>query len=253
MDRSYLSQPEVIQASRRFVCIRLATYEDAEEGEILTSIFVGGSGQLENTTIAVLSSDGERFLARPGRGARQMFVDAEDMAATLQRIADETRAAAPAGAQDLPKIADVRLALDIAACDGRPLVVLCATDAQSRKSLEERVRDLAWSDAFAGLFVFASVSKSEDLAAIEGVPAQAGLLVIEPDRFGQKGRVTASAPADAAPEALALALREGLRAHVPLAKVHQSHVRAGRNAGIFWETKIPVTDPHEQHARSGAR
>jgi len=31
MDRSFWSQPIVIDASRGFVCARLATYEDAED------------------------------------------------------------------------------------------------------------------------------------------------------------------------------------------------------------------------------
>ena len=40
MDKSFLSQSEVIAASRKFVCIRLATYENAEEAKFLKSISV---------------------------------------------------------------------------------------------------------------------------------------------------------------------------------------------------------------------
>jgi len=41
MDRSYLSQPEVVAVSRRFVCIRLLTYEDSSENAFVKA---DGSG-----------------------------------------------------------------------------------------------------------------------------------------------------------------------------------------------------------------
>ena len=64
MDRSFLSKPEVIAASRAFVCVRLTTYEDKEEGEFLTTFRVTCSGELENTVFTILSSDGKKQLAR---------------------------------------------------------------------------------------------------------------------------------------------------------------------------------------------
>ena len=65
MDRSYLSNKEVIEASRDFVCIRLATYENVAEAKILKSIFTGRSGELENTTFVLLAPDGNRRAAVP--------------------------------------------------------------------------------------------------------------------------------------------------------------------------------------------
>ena len=67
MDRSFLSQPEVITAARKFVCVRLATYESAAEGQFLASICPTGSGELENTVFAILSPDGKQKLARVSR------------------------------------------------------------------------------------------------------------------------------------------------------------------------------------------
>ena len=43
MDRSFLADKDVIAASRKFVCIRLATFENAEENEVLKGFLrVGG-------------------------------------------------------------------------------------------------------------------------------------------------------------------------------------------------------------------
>src|SRR5262245_45355514 len=89
MDRSFLSQSDVIAASRAFVCVRLTTYEDEQEGAFLKAFNVTRSGELENTVFTVLSPDGKRQLARASRGANHTFGDAARMARTLQRIAGE--------------------------------------------------------------------------------------------------------------------------------------------------------------------
>src|SRR4051812_12431801 len=89
MDRSYLSQPEVIAASRAFVCVRLATYEDEEEGKFLKAFQVTRSGELENTVFTILAPDGKKQLARASRSARGTFGDADRMAATMKRITGE--------------------------------------------------------------------------------------------------------------------------------------------------------------------
>src|SRR5436305_8036895 len=129
MDRSFLSQAPVIDASRRFVCVRLTTYENREEGEFLKSFRVTRSGELENTVFTILSPDGKRQLARAARSARQTFGDAPRMAETMNRIAGEHEQKAVVGQPaQLPKVPNVRLAVNVASCDNRPLVVLFAED-----------------------------------------------------------------------------------------------------------------------------
>src|SRR5579884_168073 len=138
MDRSFLSRPEVIAASRKFVCVRLATYENKEEGEFLKSFHVTRSGELENTVFALLAPDGKQRLARASRSARQTFGDAGRMAEALDRIARQYPGKPAEGAPPLPAVANVRLAVDVASCDGLPLVVVFAPDEKQRRSLEER-------------------------------------------------------------------------------------------------------------------
>src|SRR5690349_8670427 len=120
MDRSFLSRPDVIAASRAFVCVRLTTYEDKEEGEFLKSFRVTRSGEVENTVATVLSPDGKRQLARASRGAGQTFGNAARMAETMTRIAGEFAAKNVGSPPELPKVATVRLAVDVAACDNQP-------------------------------------------------------------------------------------------------------------------------------------
>lgn len=256
MDRSFLSQPEVITATRNFVCVRLATYENQAEADFLTSLLTTRSGELENTVFTVLSPDGKRQLVRASRSARQSFGEASRMAETLIRIAGEFRASQAAAGRvpELPRMASVRLALNVAACDNRPLVVLLAGDGDGRRVLEERLAQLAWSDTFLGQFTYAVAEGPGDLGTIAGVGgATAGVFVVQPDRFGQKGQVLAQAGGNATADALAQCLREGWSRAQREAKSFGSHVQEGRRLGILWETAIPVTDPMERQARQRGR
>jgi hypothetical protein len=230
MDGRFLSDPAVVSASRAFVCVRLKTYEDAEEAEVLTSIWVSGrSGVLENTTFALLAPDGRTLLCRPGRSPDFAFRDAAEMSTFMARLA----ASHPARdvALPYPRVASVRLALDVAACDGLPLVVAHGVD-------PARLAPLCWG-RFAGDAVWAATSDADDLSMITG-DAGRGILVVQPDRFGQAGAVLERLPADVDPDRLAAALAK----HHAEPVDEREHMRLGERLGVRWETAIPVTDPN---------
>ena len=81
MDRSFLSQPAVIAASRAFVCVRLATYEDPLESMFTKALVRTGSGEVENTAFCLLAPDGKKKLSRSARGMDHLYDDAAAMAA----------------------------------------------------------------------------------------------------------------------------------------------------------------------------
>jgi hypothetical protein len=253
MDRSFLSDAAVIAASRKFVCVRLTTYEDKTEGEFLKAFHVTRSGELENTVFTILSPDGKRQLARASRSARQTFGDASRMAETMNRLASEYTSKDAGTPPPLPTVRNMRLALDVAACDNQPLVVLSSVNAVLRLTLEERIGKLAWSEAFLGQFVYVTASGSGELSAIDGVKPGSGVLVVQPDRFGQKGRVLAQVVAAASDQDFTKCLKEGLDQYQWADKTFQNHVREGQRKGIFWDTVIPVTDPMERQARERGR
>src|SRR5262249_47298268 len=148
---------------------------------------------------------------------------------------------------ELPLVANVRLAVDVAACDNQPLVVVYGPDASARRALEERLRPLAWEDRFLGQFVYAATTIAKDVASVNG--AKPGIMVVEPDQFGQKGSVLGHVGADANSQELARLLAEGIALHQRQDKTFENHVREGQRRGVFWETAIPVTDPMERNAR----
>src|SRR3569833_3585561 len=160
MDRSFLSQPEVISASRSFVCVRVATYEDKDEAKLLKSIFVGFSGDLENTTFAIMDPDATRLLVRPGRSPDFAFGRGEGaatrMASTLRQISEyyKVKGNGPAEGAPLPENGDPRLALNVASCDNLPLVVLKASSAEARTKLEKPLAPLSWSKELIGKAIY---------------------------------------------------------------------------------------------------
>jgi hypothetical protein len=112
------------------------------------------SGEVENGTVVLLSSDGERRLSRAARGPREIFGDAANMAAAMDRTARENPGReSPADEAELPGIAGVRLAAAVAACDNRPLALIDARGTTDRRALEQRLAPLAASDEFRGRFI----------------------------------------------------------------------------------------------------
>ncbi len=249
MDGSFLSQTEVIAASRKFVCIRLATYESAEEAVVLKSFFIGRSGELENTTFAIVAPDGKTKLTRAGRSPDHVFpgrgtlTPAAEMAQTMDEIAARYASASQKDVAALPAAEDVRLGLDIASCDGQPLVIVCGDDESARTKLAERVAAAAWSAPFVGRAAYAVATKESDLKPVSGVPKKPGLLVVQPDPYGLAGKVLAQAPADADAAKIAKVLAEGFAAHRAAPKDPRTHIAEGRRLGVDWETEIPDTDP----------
>jgi hypothetical protein len=241
MDGSFLSDVEVIDESRKFVCIRLATYENKEEAALLKSIFIGRSGELENTTFAILSPDGKRQLVRSGRSPDFAFRSIGTMATTMRRISSQYGAR---GANtELPVMSDVRLAINVASCDNQPLIVLRATNQDRLAELKARMSTLAWSDEFIGQFLYVATTDSADLKAIRGLQASSEIIVVEPGHFGIDGDVLAQLKGDASDADLQEALDVSVVLHQRVDKQMATHTRLGSQLGIQWKTALPVTDP----------
>ena len=115
----------VIEASKEWICVRLATYENAEESVVLERWLKGvrgGGGGLRNTTFALLNPSGEKALAKTGRSPQMVYGDIDSFAVDL--VVQANKFQPKSGLKDLPLISSLRLGLNIAACDGLPLVVI---------------------------------------------------------------------------------------------------------------------------------
>ncbi len=242
MDRSFLSQPAVIEASRQFVCVRLTTYEDEFEAKFLKSLVRTRSGEVENSSFAILDVDGKTKLVGGGRGMDQVYRDAVDMAEGMAKLMSKYT---PKGEPtSLPLVPSVRLALPVAASDGQPLVVIRAKDEAVRRGVTKP----AWGDEFVGRFVFAEDADAQ--SEFEGLKGNPAVVVVQADTYGRKGKVLAQAEKA---DDIAAALRTGLKAFVKDDKETRTHISGGLKQGVFWDTKTPVTDPQEAAARERAK
>lgn len=254
MDRSFLADQDVIAASRKFVCIRLATYENADENEVLKGVFAPG-GVLQNTVFALMSPDGRTSLVRAGRSPAWAFGGQVGrgihqqppevigkMAQTMEAIAlaypgkDK-----PVGRVPLPYLADIKLALNVAAADRLPLVAVFGNAAQ-RKQMEQQLEPMAWADEFLGRALYVPVTQLEEFKAITGLKTQAGYVVIQPDIFGLKGKVIQEISLLSTAAQLKQSLSKAVGRHQPSTLTYEQHRSQGAAAGQRWESKTPNTD-----------
>ena len=247
MDGSFLSQQEVVTASREFVCIRLATYEDQAETRFLSKIYRGRTGNLENTVFAMLTPDGKDFLVRPGRGPHFAFRDATDMAKFMRDTAGDYPQT-KTGTPPLPVVARLDVALNVAACDGLPVAIRVHPPQAKATTFDVELNDTVWDTDLAGEFVFAKATPAE-LKPISGVQIEEGLLIVEPDEFGTSAEAVHQIDVRADRATIEQALRQTIAKRAAPVKNPQQHIRTGVQLGIDWETAVPVTDSMSLRAK----
>lgn len=254
MDRSFLSDARLIEASRNFVCIRLATYEEESEAAFLKTVFLPQSGLLENTTFGLLSPDGKRRLSRAGRSPQFAFRSAREMASAMDSIAEQYPGSDDALWKDrnLPVMEDVRMALNVAACDRLPVMITIGGDSKVAARLHDLVKPLAWSSEFAGRFIYATASKQDDLQKISGRKLSEGILIVRPDTFGTVGDVLAEFPQDIDRADLKTQLKDVITTYESQSLEYDTHMQLGNVLKVDWKSELPVTDRQSNLARERA-
>ncbi|MEO8495646.1 MAG: thioredoxin family protein [Planctomycetota bacterium] len=255
MDGSFLSDERVVAASRNFVCVRLATYEDQQEAEFMSRLFTTRTGVLENTTFGILSPDGKRKLVATGRGPNHAFRDATEMASKMNLIALQHPGAKQARGTDqrLPRMNSIDIALNVAACDNLPVLVTFAESEQRLAEINDALLQTAWSEPLAGQFVYRSTSNKQELKPIPGVKAAEGILVVEPDQYGLSGKILCELPGNPTADQMAAELSQAVAAFSRRPPEYTSHIKLGIQLGIDWESAIPETDQQSIRAKERAR
>ncbi len=249
MDKGHLSDAQVVKSSREFVCIRLATYEDSEEAEFLQSVF-SQTRDLENTVFAFLAPDGKKKLSRAARSPDQVFRSAKKMAAAMKEMTEaypgqpsaKGVASGKAKPQRLPQMKDFRLALNVASCDGLPLLFGFSTDVKERLALESVLTELAFADRLAGRLQFFVSGDRAELGGIEGFSGKPGYYFVSPNQFGNGASSGEFFPVEEGADELTKVLVGYIGMLDKVEKDHRSHVQQGLREGIDWKSEVPVTD-----------
>lgn len=253
MDRSFLSSDQLIQATRNFVCIRTATYEDKQEAAFLKWAFVESTaGQLRNFGYCLLSPDGKTKLRRSTRGPNFLYANSAAMAADLRLISARYKGTTTAGTanRSVPQMKSVRLGINVASCDGLPSVVVFGTDQAEVDSLNQKLSAVIWDEQLAGKFIYASTTNPVDLKIISGAVFQSGILIIKPDAFGIKGQLIKTISPEVTDTQLRQSLLNAANTFTRISKTHGLHVRNGRQTGTIWKTEVAVPSRRRAPTRS---
>jgi hypothetical protein len=236
MDRSFLSDPEVVAASRDFICVRLATYESEEEMEFMDSIYFFRT-PTKNSVFAILDPSAKKHLVKPGRSMKLTFDGATEMATEMKKITATFPGKGNVAPEKLglPYLKDVRLALNVAACDSQCLVILYASSERERRGLEALLLPLAWHADLVGEFLYATTDKLTDLKKITGSGTAPGLLVVMPDTYGLAGRQVAFVALGTKSKNARATLAAAAEANRMGSKDSKRHIGRGRREGIEWE------------------
>lgn len=210
----------------------------------MKSIYRGRSAELENTVFTVLAPDGETPLVRPSRSPGMTYGTPERLVEALEGFTERYAKSVKRRGKTspLPVYEDLRVSLDVASCDSRPLVVVLSKDEKKRAKAAARLAELAWSEEFIGRCHYAFAVEDKELESFEGLPKGDALLVVAPGDYGLSGKILGSVDLDSKERAMRALLERGLELYKPVAKIPRDHIRQGRRAGLDWETDIPVTD-----------
>lgn len=253
MDKSFLSNAQLIKVSREFVCVRTATYEDKQEAKFLKWAFLrNASDDLRNFGFCILSPDGQQKIRRSFRGPNYLYKNSDAMTADLRLIARQysKQTTSRESHATVPQMKSVRLAINVASCDGLPSVIVVGHDQRELDQLHKQLSDVIWDDALAGKFIYASTTKRSDLNMVPGAQSKSGFLVIEPDTYGTRGRLLDTIPSSASSVDLEQRLTRAANTFTRNSKSHGLHVRNGRRSGKQWQTEVPVPDRVRFRTRS---
>jgi len=225
----------VVEASQQWICVRPATYENAEESVVLEHWLKGvrgGGGELRNTTFALLDPSGKNALVRTGRSPQMVYGDVASFATGLATLAKKFEANTVA--KTLPLIPSLRLGLNIAACDGIPLVAIVESKNRSWKKLFEHLVELSQSAALSGQAHYVVLKDSKGLEVMAGYKPEQFIYVLKTDVFGVTGEVVAAFKDTKTLSSVAL---ETVFSSARIEKDRsRQHVRQGKLEGVSWES-----------------
>ena len=241
MDRSYLSNQQVVSASRDFVCVRLITFEDTKEAALMKRLL--GGRRMVNTAFTLMDPAGRRALTRVGRSPNHLFDDGKEMAARMLQVAKKYPARKKTKSADLglPVLEDVRVALNVTECDAQQLVIVRGSG-KKVEAMRKALTELCWSDKIIGHFLYAESDADTDWSVIDGAgkALKSGLLIVRSDKYGLTGEVVASVSASKSKSTIEAALLKAIKSHRPKTVDTRRVRREGMRNGVKWRAELPL-------------
>jgi hypothetical protein len=233
---SLFSQKSFIQASKKFVCVRLGTYESIENQSMIRSLL---DGRMENTAFVVFAPDAKTPLTRSGRSPRHAF--GNDTIASMNALAANYKPTDTKGQATLSDFNSFKQALNVASADQRLLVYTISPSAQlptTKSNLQTVFNDPAITGRF--FYDIAGKQDTQWAKSINNNTQNTGIFIIQPGKYGQTGTALAELPLNATPDTIKQTL---LKANATFAKtekrkVYSQHVSDGKKDNIDYKNNI---------------
>ena len=234
------SDPDVIKASRKFICVRIDSYESEENQKIVRSHL---GGRFENTAFCVIAPDGEERLTRSGRGPQHISRDFDDIVA----IADRYKSRGDILNSHIQDFNSFALALNVSSADQK-ILLLIAGDEDEIVAAGKRIRSVVWNKNVMGRFNYDFESDSSSWTGpLSSKSKGSGFHLIRPGEFGLEGQIVMSLSLNASNSNLLKAMVVANRDYAKSTKkkVYSSHVVEGRRQGKRIEMAVPFGEDRD--------
>ena len=234
------SDPDVIKASRKFICVRIESYESEENQKIVRSHL---GGRFENTAFCVIAPDGQKRLTRSGRGPLHISQNFDDIAV----IADRYKSRGDMLNSRIPDFNSFALALNVSSADQK-ILLLIAGNEEEITAAGKRIRSVAWDENVVGRFNYDFESDSDSwVAPISSKSKRSGFYIVRPGEFGLEGEIVKSLPLNTSKETLLQEMTVANRDYAKRTKkkVYSSHVVEGRKQGKRIEMAMPFGEDRD--------
>lgn len=189
MEDSLFSQPEMKEASKNFVCIRLNCHEDKDNLALLLKLrkMNNDPDYLTNNDLFLLDPTGEKVLFRKGSRTYLDFIEQVGGLKGVLAAMDKAIKQYPgklSQAALVPWNKSLSSALVRSHADGEPVLLLITDGSEELKAIEKAIGDPSLVRRFSTEFYFVRVAKgSEDVAKLR-LPEDLKLMFLRPARLG---------------------------------------------------------------------
>lgn len=234
--------------SRKFVCVRIETYENKEAEAKVRALL---NGRYANTAFCIFDPQGERRLTKSGRGPSTAFgsrgrggkpIDDSAIVRQMAQIASKFKPNRDDASVVLQDFNSFRQALNVASADQRLLVCVNVKD-EDRTKVESNLQEVFANKEIEGKFHLNFLDPNTDRSwskSIKGKTNSPGVFIIRADQFGLGGIVMDYLPettTSADIKSTMLAANEKFSS-LERRKKYAQHVQSGKRQGIHFENEI---------------
>lgn len=250
---------DFIEASRKYVCIRIETFENKEAEEKVRALL---NGRYANTAFCIFDPQGEEKLTRSGRGPLTALgfrgrgrVEDETVIRQMKEVAAQFKPGDNQGNALLQDFNSFRQALNVASADQRLLIFVDVKE-DDKQQVEDNLKQVFGDSEITGKFHLNFMDAEVDKGwskKIHGETASPGIFIIRSGTYGQDGMVMDRLKHSSSAEEIKTAMTAANEKFASLEdrKTYSEHVRSGRRNGIYFENEMSNAEASDR--RKGRR